>query len=174
MNLDLSNKSPLYAFVAVTFAVFLLSIVIGTVALSQEHIKTNYQTTSTYTVNNETGGWINASGYTAAAAANSSFVSLANVRVLNYTDGTTIQSGNYSVATTTGIITNATAINYDNISWTYTYVLHDNPDEFNATTSFSQGLLDYSGLSGVALIIIVLAIVVMIVFGIIHQVNNRA
>ena len=82
------------------------------------------------TINNETGGYVNISGYTIAAASNTNFTGFSVIEILANGTGLTgaflIPAANYTINSVTGVITNATevtdAIAYDdaNISYTYT------------------------------------------------------
>lgn len=72
----------------------------------------------TGTITNESGGFINSSGYTLDEADADDF-SLSSILVLNATGDITITAGNYTV--TAGVITNATAETWDSVLITYEY-----------------------------------------------------
>ena len=82
-------------------------------------------TTSTFpldsnTVINETGGFINSTGYTLDSASRPGFISPVITLAINATDGATISAGNYTVSSI-GVVTNATAVTFDTVKFTYTY-----------------------------------------------------
>jgi hypothetical protein len=70
-------------------------------------------------INNETS-FINNSGDFVNNATDCNFANVAIVRALNRTDQSSIASGNYTI-TSSGIIRNASAANYNNASITYSY-----------------------------------------------------
>ena len=88
---------------------------------------------------NESGGYINATGYTLAGALQSDFSGGAVVTTAhNVTDGTVILPGNYTVNSNTGVVTNATVTNYPDVNFTYTS-LHKTEAEVT-----SEGILNDS------------------------------
>ena len=76
--------------------------------------------TATATATNETGGFINNTGYTLTDASVCNFANPSITSALNSTSGGTILAGNYSV-TGAGVVTNATLTTWNNVTFTYTY-----------------------------------------------------
>lgn len=87
------------------------------------------------TVANETG-YINSTGYIVSGASRLGFKTFAVTSILNATSNATIGAGNYT-ALATGVIKNATAINWASVRITYTYEYNTQ----NATT-YNLGLTD--------------------------------
>jgi len=73
---------------------------------------------ATGTVANETA-YINTTGYTLLYSTETDIV-YDSVVILNATDNTTIAAGNYTLSAA-GLLTNATAVNYDSVLVTYGY-----------------------------------------------------
>ena len=80
------------------------------------------------TVSNETGAYLNASGYTVVVASNSNFSGgVIITEVFNSTPAAFIQSGNYTVVAASGVVTNASESDFStgnfavNISYTYNH-----------------------------------------------------
>ena len=70
---------------------------------------------------NETGAYINSTEYTVNKASESDFTGGVSITgAWNYTDGTVIPSANYTIDPATGIITNATTIEYQAVNISYT------------------------------------------------------
>ena len=73
------------------------------------------------TISNETGGFINITGYTVDAASNSTFLGAVSViTITNATSGEVVLAANYTV-TSRGVITNATTQTFSNVNVTYRY-----------------------------------------------------
>ncbi len=76
----------------------------------------------TETFNITTLGWINSSGYTLTGSENAS--NFAIIEAWNVTDPSSpilIDSGDYSLNSSTDVVVNATAVNYPNVQFNYTY-----------------------------------------------------
>lgn len=110
-------------------------------------------------VNNETGGFINSSGYTLEQASRTDFT-IVNVEVLNTSDAIVIDSGNYTI--TDGVMTNATETVWTDVetSYNYTYTDGSNLAGVNVATleaafsGFVTGLIGFFAVIGVILAII--------------------
>jgi len=110
---------------------------------------------ATGTVTNETGAYINSTGYTLDQASISGFTSPVITALYNSTDNTTILTGNVSV-TDAGLMTNATVTNWDDVSvsYTYTYSTGSNLGGVNVTQisedfgSFVTNLIAFLAIMG--------------------------
>lgn len=119
--------------------------------------------TLTITTTNESGGYINATGYQLGTTYNSSRSSFAILQAWNATDGLLLTSGNYTV-NSTGFVTNATATTWADVNFTYTYVFTYTNDEQlaanNLAGNFTTGVSNIS--SKVPTILLIAAIVVLL------------
>ena len=99
--------------------------------------------TTSGTINNETGGFINSSGYTLAQATASGFTSPSITSVINATSGTIVAAGNYTISGV-GVLTNASSELWTdvNVSYTYTYSTDTNLAGVNVT-SISESFGDF-------------------------------
>lgn len=92
--------------------------------------------TITIAVTNETGGFVNETGYTLAQvnASNSAYTITA---LWNATDDTPFGIGNATVSAA-GVVTNATTVNWADvlISYTYTYTY---PNTYNSSSDYLSG-----------------------------------
>ena len=114
------------------FGAVLMLVLIGVLVIIGIFIFVNlgatFNTTAA-TTNNETGAWINQTGYTLSATANVSFNSPVITRVWNVTNGTgfgnynntIITAGNYTVSSA-GVLSNITTTTFDDVSVTYSYL----------------------------------------------------
>lgn len=107
----------------------------------------------------ETGAFINSSGYTLDEASRTNFA-IVSLTALNYTDGSTIAAGNYTIAS--GVITNATVLVWNNVSLTYNYTYTDGSNLAGVNvatleTAFSAFVTALIGFFGVIGVIIAIA-----------------
>ena len=111
---------------------------------------------ATGTVTNETGAYINATGYTLADASVAGFSSPTITALFNATDDTIILVGNASVSSV-GVVTNSTVTNWENVTLSYTYsrtsgtnVAGVNVTNLsNAFGGFVTGLIAFFAIAGV-------------------------
>ena len=96
---------------------------------------------SSATVTNETGAWLNATTYTVDSSTATSFSGLSIVSAINTTDNSSIGIGNFTVSGTG--FTNATATTYASVWVTYAYTYNADSATSNASgdlvTSLSGG-----------------------------------
>ena len=113
-------------------------------------IFTNIDTSGTEI--NETGGYINTTGYTLLFS-DETDIAYTGVVILNASDNVTILSGNYTLSAV-GVLTNATATNYDSVLITYNY---------SYETSSTLAGIDVNALSAIfaAFVVAVTAFVVI-------------
>ncbi len=83
-------------------------------------LQTSFAGTSSVTVTNETGGFINQTGYTLDGASDCEFASPVITEARNSTSGGVILAGNFTVSSV-GIVTNITTTNFPNAEFDYTY-----------------------------------------------------
>jgi len=101
-GIELSN-----AFGAVLAVVLVAVLVIIAIFIFQT-LTTGLEATQDIVVTNESGGFINGSGYTVDTAGDCNFGSFAVTEAFNATDETAIVAANYTVNADTGVIVNAT------------------------------------------------------------------
>ena len=124
-SMDVGKSVLGFAFVAfallgVLFGMNIMSFIFGNLGEAQSSSLAD----GTTTILNETDGFLNDSGYTILGASADNFIGNVIVNhVVNYSDGngTIIDAGDYNVNISTGVLTNATAVDYINISVNYTY-----------------------------------------------------
>jgi len=116
-------------FVAVMSAVSLLAVVITLNALGNSYDNYAGNVTETVAVINETG-FTNSTGYTLAYTSIDRTSTPVLTALFNRTSGLAVGLGNATVSSV-GVVTNATAVTYNNLSISYTYV----HDITNATTT---------------------------------------
>ena len=120
---------------------------------------------------NETGGFINSTGYTLDGFDTDTTKGISITNIVNATDGdgTTIVVGNYTLDKTTGIITNATAVTYDSINVSYSISTESSQEKSvdDMTVNFSEGVDEISKkvptvllIAAIILILSVLAILI--------------
>ncbi len=125
------------------------------------------------TITNESGGFINITGYTLTDATKFGFKSPVITLVVNTTanDGTVVLSGNYTVDAD-GIVTNASVTNYASVNISYTYSFLGDASEqttritgnmTSGTTQFFANVPTYMILLGVIVLLLIIAIVLVVV-----------
>lgn len=118
-------------------------------------------------VTNETDGFVNSTSYTLNYANVGTAGSFAITGLINGTSGLTIPLGNATVSSA-GVVTNATEVNWNNVSISYTYQTPSNTQNVitNATSglsSFYSSTAVWLSLLGVVIIILIIASVVVVV-----------
>lgn len=116
---------------------------------------------SAYTQTNETGGFINQTGYTLSrSTSESGYTSPTITQIVNNTDGSVINSGNWTISGST--LRNATEINYNTISISYTYTA-DSSQQRNLNTILSNTSTGVTGFfSSINPVYAILAVLVII------------
>jgi len=117
-----NKKGQLGMDVAKSFMLGLMTLlVIGVVILI---VTTSLSDTSlaldSFSVTNESGGYINATGYTLDEASTYGFIGVSITEAIDATSNETIGAGNYIVSSA-GVVTNATTTNWDSVLFSYTY-----------------------------------------------------
>ena len=129
----------------------------------------------TETTINETGAWINQSGYTLTKATQADFTGSATVTVAyNATDGTVIESGNYTIDSDTGIVTNTTSVNWDDVIISYT-TNHKSSGKKNTEGvigNLTGGARQFFSFSEVWFILTAITVLIGIVLGVIYMVKR--
>jgi len=116
------------------------------------------------TVTNESGCFINATGYTLASEDGSKTHSFAITTVFNNSDGITIESGNYSVGTNTGIVTNASTANWDDVNISYTYKTGEKA--WTGVNDTIEAMTVIPSLLGLIILVIMIGIILAIIFNV--------
>jgi len=137
-------------------------LVIGVVILVMGKFSSNAVTTTSAIVTNETPAYSNSTGYTLLKATDYGFTNPTITAGFNATNGsavsyaTIIPLGNFSVSST-GVLKNATALSFGNISisYTYTYTTEDNASQ---ALNYGMQQLGEGGLLGWAPAIIAIVI----------------
>ena len=134
--------------------------------LTGSDLLTSGRTTATTT--NESGAYINATGYTLSNYDSDTTTSISVTTVWNSTDTVTILSGNYTLSSV-GVITNATATTWADVNITYS-VTTETAEEASAESlsgNFTEGVNNVSDkiptvllVAAIVLILGVLAILV--------------
>jgi len=106
-------------YVSIFLAVMLLAIVFIIGGISTANTSLHGTTVTSATEVNETGGYLNRTGYTLAKATTYGFASPAIITIINATNNETISSGNYTLVG--NILYNSTARNWPTIKTTYSY-----------------------------------------------------
>ena len=146
---------------------FVIGLIVMIFALMGGELRDATYTSTTVTVTNESGAWINGTLYPVDNAGARSFSTFAVTEVWNTTDDLLIASGNYTVGTA-GTLTNATAVNWDPVHVSYTYVWDaDNTatDVINDTTTSISTVTDWFPIFIVigAMVVLILLTVIIIV-----------
>ena len=150
MNLN-NLSSPILVLVVAA-----VMLVIGLVVM--QGIDTARTDDTSVTVTNETGAYINATGYTLTAASKCGFNTPVITNAVNTTSNTTILAANYTVSAA-GVLSNITTEIHDPVIFSYTYLWGDEACEAVEDTIDGLGsMADFWE-------IIVLAIVASLIVG---------
>lgn len=100
-----------------TLVLVAVLVVVGIYLFS--NLSDSFVDVATVAITNETGGFINSTGYTLTNSTVCNFEDAAITQVLNATDGVLITSGNYTL--TGSVLANATETTWTNVLVSYTY-----------------------------------------------------
>ena len=123
------------------------------------------------TVTNETGGYINETGYTLDQASEDGFSSVSITQISNSTSGQVLLSGNYTISAT-GVLTNSSITTWGAVNITYAYSYNSNyqndlndilEDTSTGVTGFFSSISPIYAILAVLVIILVLAVLVRVV-----------
>ncbi|KKN19468.1 hypothetical protein LCGC14_0945400 [marine sediment metagenome] len=119
------------------------------------------------TVTNESGAYINTTGYTVTDATKLGFRSFVITAAYNATAGvgTLIGSGNYTVNSATGIVTNASTTTWSdvNISYTYVYVSDENANAYIAVNTTEAAGLTVVGFLSILFLALIFSAILTVV-----------
>lgn len=169
-----SNVILAIMYVAIFLAIMLLAVFIVLNSMSIASTNINGVTLNSTYVANETG-YANSSGYTLTGASNiAGFLTPTVLQVYNRTSGNLIGSNNITVSTL-GVVTNRTAVVWNNLSISYSYQF-DTTAQNPLNTVYNSVLTNILGLVGnffslaptigtiFAVIILIAGIVILVLY----------
>ncbi len=118
------------------------------------------------TVSNESGAYVNSTGYTLAQSSVRGFSNPSITGAINATSGVVISLGNISVSSN-GIVTNASTYQWDNVNISYTYNYYSDA-EINSRDVNNQSLnalAQYSNQSDTQFLVVAISITLLILIG---------
>jgi len=130
----MNKKGNIQTLMPIVMALVLVTILMGSGLMILGQMKDNMYLATSTSVANETGGYLNSTGYTLAASLTErNFVSPSITEILNATDNTVVGAGNYTLIG--NVLYNATATVWPTIKVTYSYTYDADTAETNATGS---------------------------------------
>lgn len=158
--IKIEKKGIMGPVISVFVMVLVISILAGLTFLFVATLKTQVADTTAITgvtVTNESGAYINITGYTldgASALQARGFVITAAWNVTNITDPVSIGTGNASV-TSAGVVTNSSALTWPTVNLSYTYNYIGDAGAYtaiNTTEAAGAGMVNYLALIFLAII----------------------
>ena len=149
----------------VVLLVGLVFLVMATIAFIGEKYGDSVLTVTSASVTNESNAYINGTTYTLDSASLLGFVSPVITNIYNSTNGVLITSGNYTISTT-GILSNLTATNWDTVNVSYTYSYTPETTTYNITGDLQTEIGNNTSIAGIVLTIALVGIVLTILIGI--------
>jgi len=159
----MENKNGLTGSIIAGVGALILVVIITLVVIStmtNANLLQSTATTTTVGQSDETGAWLNQSGYTLAEF-NSSFRSYSIVSLYNAT-GIAIPSTNYTFNSVTGVLQNKSDERWGDVNVSYTYIKTTNYEDSvtTANNGFMSGINNVSG--KIPTILIIVAIVLLL------------
>jgi hypothetical protein len=150
----------------IVLLVGLVFLIMATMAFIGDKYNNAIDTDNTIaTAVNETGGFLNTTGYTLAKSSTAkNYASPAIVQIINATSGVVINSGNYTLVGST--LYNASAVNYPTVKVTYTYTYSAESSASNVTLDMNTELGNNTSIAGIVLTISLVGIVLTILIGV--------
>jgi len=149
----------------IVLLVGLVFLVMATIAFIGEKYQGSVLTVTSGTVINESGAYINVTGYTLDRASLLGFAGPVITNVYNSTDGLLLASGNYTVSDA-GILTNLTVTNWDPVNVSYTYTYTPTTTAYNVTGDLQTEIGNNTSIAGIILTISLVGIVLTILIGV--------
>ena len=159
------------AFIIGILALVLIGVVSMIVLNQLESTALISSTVTAGSVTNETGAYINSTGYTLDSASLTGFGSPSITLALNATDNSTIGAGNYTLSSA-GVLTNATATTYDDVLISYTYTITSDSDTQAVIGNTTSGLNSFFSNIGVWLSLLGVVIIILIIAAVVAVVNR--
>jgi len=156
----------------VVLLVGLVFLVMATMAMVGEKYQGSVLTTTSGSVINESGAWINLTTYTLDSASLLGFSNLVVTSIYNSTDDLLIATGNYTVSST-GVLTNVTDYNFEDVNITYTYTHTPETTAYNVTGDLQTEIGNNTSIAGIVLTISLVGIVLTILIGVFLGVSRR-
>lgn len=156
-----SDKGQLGSLQAVIGTLIVVGVLIAAGFLVVQEFLEQDEFSDTQTTVTAEIGYINETGYTLDGASSTAFNSVSITNLTNYTDGTSIGLGNVTVSDS-GVVTNATATTWANVSIDYTYQYGES--SYTGVNDTLLAMDTVPELLGLIVLVIVIAIVLAIVF----------
>jgi hypothetical protein len=153
-GIALTELLPAFVIVASVFLLIVLMVfVFGVFSESMEN------TATANTVINESGAYINSTGYQLASGVSGNPRTFSVTTVHNNSDGIIITSGNYTLSST-GLLTNATTTTWEDVNVSYTY--NTDSSEITAAKDSQSNITRAIPLVGILFIILAIGALIAI------------
>jgi len=158
----MNKKGGMIIGMIIGIAFLVMSIIIAFIVISNvaDVNKDLESVTAGTPVINETGGYLNSSGYTLAQTWKTGFASPVITAMTNNTDDTEIELANASVSSA-GLVTNATATEYLDVLISYTYNYQETSTaSANMVSNFTEGINNVS--NKIPTLLLIMAVVLIL------------
>ena len=164
-NIIKSKKGQLGNLQGIIFALIIVGILLGAGFFILDEFL-NQTDNVVASVTNESGAYINSTGYTLNDVSVIGFNSPTIVQIVNATDGdgTIIANGNYTLSSA-GVLTNATATTWADVNVSYSYL--KGSSAFTGVNQTITAMLVIPSLLGLVVLIAMVGIILAIVFNVI-------
>jgi len=130
-------------------------------------------TAESVTITNESGAYINLTGYTLDGASDTGAASFTITSAWNYTNGSLIIASNYAVSSV-GVLSNATATSWGDVNLTYTYT-RDSTSNIQSEQTISNltgGVVTFFSFSGTLFTLTAITLLIGIILVVIGLVKS--
>lgn len=143
----------------------LVFLLMATLAFIGDEYGDSIKTTLTGTVTNESGAYINSTGYTLDKTSVHEATGFVITTVHNASNGVVIASSNYTLSSA-GVLTNATATTWSDVNVSYTYSYTERDSSYNVTEDLQTEIDDNVSIAGIVLTISLVGIVLTVLIGV--------
>ena len=157
----------------VVLLVGLVFLLMATFAFIGEKYGDSVLTTTTATISNETGAWLNGTTYTVDNSAALNFDSLIITSAINTTSNTSIGVNNFSVSGTGYNNATSDIANTSTVWVSYTYTYTPTTTAYNTTSDLQTELGNNTSIAGIVLTIALVGIVLTILIGVFVGIRRR-
>lgn len=167
----LSKKGQLGNLQGIIISLIVVGILLGAAFMIFAQFQ-QQDTDNQYSVDNETGAYINSTGYTVNESDTDGFNSFSVTEARNVSDGTVISDSEYTVDSSDGIVFNATAKTYPDVNLDYEY--EAGGETYGALEGVIGSIDIIPQLLALVVLIAVIGIILAVVFNVIPGASRGA
>jgi len=159
------KKGQLSSLPSIIGTLLIVGLLVGVgMLVSQEFRDQDSLSAHSKTIANESGGFINQTGYTLDSEDGSKTHTFTITQIINATGGEVVESRNYSVGINTGIVTNASDTTWPTVNITYDYKTGERA--WTGINDTIESMTVIPSLLGLIILVVMIGIILAIIFNV--------